>query len=77
MLTLEMAIQKIQQFSPEQLNKVIEFIEFLDFAANKATTAPEPTPPDAEAAFFELAGIWENKDITTESLRAQAWRETK
>jgi hypothetical protein len=77
MLTLEMAIQKIQQFSPEQRHKVIEFIEFLDFAANQAITAPEAIPLDAETAFFELAGIWENKDITIESLRAEAWRETK
>lgn len=77
MLTLEMAIQRIQQFSPEQQNKVIEYIEFLDFTANKATTAPEQNSPDTEAAFFELAGIWENKDITAESLRAEAWRETK
>jgi hypothetical protein len=72
-----MAIQKIQQFPPEQRNQVIQFIEFLDFTSNQTTTAPEPTPPDAEAEFFELAGIWENKDITTESLRAEAWRETK
>ena len=77
MLTLEMAIQKNPTLPPEQRNQVIRFIEFLDFSANKATIAPESTSPDAEAAFFELAGIWENKDITAESLRAEAWRETK
>ncbi|MEQ8752212.1 MAG: DUF2281 domain-containing protein [Coleofasciculus sp. G1-WW12-02] len=77
MLTLEMAIEKIQQFSSEQRKQVIQFIEFLDFTANQTTTAPEPPSPDAEEAFFELAGIWENKDITAESLRAEAWRETK
>jgi DNA-binding LacI/PurR family transcriptional regulator len=36
MLTLEMAIQKIQQLSPEQRNKVIEFIESLEFQPNQA-----------------------------------------
>jgi hypothetical protein len=77
MLTLEMAIQKIQQFPPEQRNQVIQFVEFLDFTSSQATTAPEPPQPNAEEAFFELAGIWENKDITAESLRAEAWRETK
>lgn len=77
MLTLEMAIQKIQQFPPEQRNQVIQFIEFLDFSTSKATTATEQNSPDAEAGFFELAGIWESKDITAESLRAEAWRETK
>jgi hypothetical protein len=78
MLTLEMAIQKVQQFRPEQRNQVIQFIEFLDyFISQEATTDTELPSPDAEAAFFELAGIWENKDITAESLRAEAWRETK
>jgi len=33
MLTIEMVIQKIQQFPPEQCNKVIEYIEFLEFQA--------------------------------------------
>ena len=32
-MTIEMAIKKIQQFSPEQRNKVIEYIEFLEFQA--------------------------------------------
>jgi len=31
MLNLESAIQKIQQFSPEQKEEVIKFIEFIDF----------------------------------------------
>ena len=30
MLTLEMTIQKIQQFTPEQRNQVIQFVELLD-----------------------------------------------
>ncbi|NMG59698.1 DUF2281 domain-containing protein, partial [Geitlerinema sp. P-1104] len=76
MLTLETAIQKIKQFSSEQRNQVIQFIEFLDFAANQTTTVQESPSPEAEEAFFELAGIWEDKDITAESLRAKAWRET-
>jgi hypothetical protein len=79
MLTLEMAIQKVQQFPPEQRNQVIQFIEFLD---SKSSQIPiiEPQPQesdDSEQAFFELAGLWENKEITAESLRAEAWREQK
>jgi hypothetical protein len=31
MLTLEIAIQKIQQLPPEQWQKVLEFIEFLEY----------------------------------------------
>jgi hypothetical protein len=78
MLTLEMAIQKIQQFTPEQRNKVIEFIEFLEFQSSQTENIDQQTnKPDTEQAFFELAGLWENKEITTESLRAEAWREEK
>jgi Protein of unknown function (DUF2281) len=78
MLTLEMAIQKIQQLPPEQRNAVIQFIEFLDFKSSQPkTTNAEINNPDLEEAFFELAGLWENKGITINSLRAEAWREEK
>jgi len=56
MITLEMAIQKIQQFSPEQRNEVIKFIEFIDFKTNQdspnktATTLETPKISFAEAA---------------------------
>jgi hypothetical protein len=77
MLTLEMAIQKIQQLRPEQRSQVIQFVEFLDITSNQSATVADSPSPDAEAAFFELAGIWENKEVTVESLRAEAWRESK
>jgi Protein of unknown function (DUF2281) len=78
MITLEMAIQKIQQLPPEQRNQVIQFIEFLDFKFSQTETIDQQThKPDSEQEFFELAGLWENKDITAESLRAEAWREEK
>ena len=28
-----------------------------------------------EQDFFSLAGIWENRNITTESIRQEAWRQ--
>jgi Protein of unknown function (DUF2281) len=78
MITLEMAIQKIQQFPPEQRNQVIQFIEFLDFKSSQIEIINQQThKPDSEQDFFELAGLWENKDITAKSLRAEAWREEK
>ncbi len=43
MLTLEMAIQKIQHFPPNQLEKIFEYIEFLEFKANKKTFEPIDT----------------------------------
>jgi hypothetical protein len=41
MLSLEMTLQKIQQFPLEQRNKVIEFVAFLEFQSNQA--APTQT----------------------------------
>jgi hypothetical protein len=78
MLTLEMAIQKIHQLPPEQRNQVIQFIEFLDFKSIQTETIDQQTnESDSAQAFFELAGLWENKEITPESLRTEAWREEK
>lgn len=76
MLTLEMAIQKIQQFPPEQRNKVIEFIEFLEFQASQTKKIEQKTnDSNQEQSFFELAGIWEGKNITQDDIRKDAWRE--
>jgi hypothetical protein len=78
MLTIEMAIQKIQQFPPEQRNQVIQFVEFLDFKSNQvAVPEPETQVDDSSQTFFEMAGLWEDKEITLESIRAEAWREGK
>jgi hypothetical protein len=61
-------------FSPEQRNKVIEFIEFLEFQASQ-TKMIEPQKDDSnrEQSFFELAGIWEGKNITLDDIRKDAW----
>jgi hypothetical protein len=71
MLSLELAIQKIQQFPAAQRNQVIQFVEFLDFTSSQATTTPQtdPAQSDPDDAFFALAGMWATKDITAESLR--------
>ncbi len=53
MLTLEIAIQKIHQLPPEQQNKVIEFIEFLEFQASR--TLQQQTPVALEAAETSFA----------------------
>ncbi|MCC3431383.1 MAG: DUF2281 domain-containing protein [Microcoleus sp. PH2017_04_SCI_O_A] len=74
MLSLEMAIEKIQHFSPEQRNKVIEFIEFLEFQASQTQTIEQKNDDsDREQSFFELAGIWEQKNITLDDIRKDAW----
>ena len=73
MLTLEMAIQKIQQFPPEQRNKVIEYIEFLEFQAHRQQEKQPETLLEQNQDFFALAGIWEGKNITLDDIRKDAW----
>lgn len=70
-----MAIQKIQQFPPEQRNKVIEYIEFLEFQAHQQQEKQPNTPLEQNQDFFALAGIWEGKNITLDSIRKDAWGE--
>ena len=60
MLTLEMAIQKVQQFPLEQRDQVIQFIEFLDSKSRQLQTIEPQESDGSEQAFFELAGLWEN-----------------
>ena len=78
MLSLELAIQKIQQFNLVQRRQVIEFIAFLDFQSyEQQENLVSTIDPDENQDFFDFAGIWEDKDITTESLRMGAWRSEK
>ena len=75
MLSLELAIQKIQEFNPAQRRQVIEFITFLDFQSREQQESlVSAIDPDDKQDFFDFAGIWEGRDITTESLRIGAWR---
>lgn len=55
MLTLEMAIQKIQQFSPEQRNEVIKFIEFIDFKTNQDSLNKTATLETPKISFAKAA----------------------
>jgi putative SOS response-associated peptidase YedK len=75
MLTLETAIQKIQQFPHDQRNKVIEYIEFLEFQAHRQQEKQPETPLEQNQDFFALAGIWEGKNITLDNIRKDAWGE--
>ena len=52
MLTLETVIQKIQQLPPEQQNKVIEFIEFLEFQSSRTLQSQTLTAPETGETSF-------------------------
>jgi hypothetical protein len=56
----------------------MQFIEFLDFESNQiAVPESEAQEDKSSQEFFDLAGLWEDKDITIESICAEAWREGK
>ncbi len=59
----EALLEQWRELTPEKKQKVLEFVENLK------------SESDNEKDFFALAGLWENRNITTESLRQEAWRE--
>ena len=58
--------------------KFLEFLSALDFVTVLQTTErdDEKRQDGAEKTedFFSYAGLWANRDITSDSLRQQAWR---
>ncbi len=70
MLTLEMAISltawlryaKLRQLPPEKQQQFLQLIEAL-----------EEKKPEESSDFFAITGIWENREITSETLRGEAW----
>jgi len=63
-----MAIQKIQQFPPEQRNKVIEYIEFLEFQAHRQQQEKQPdTPLERNQDVIEVARIQQSPPFNPRS----------
>ncbi|MBJ7899347.1 MAG: DUF2281 domain-containing protein [Cyanobacteria bacterium RI_101] len=76
MLTSNIVIQKIQQFSPEKLEKILEYIEFLEYQDHPLKSEKKSkSSEEKEQDFFALAGIWEGKSVTQETIRKNAWGE--
>ncbi|MGD9732179.1 MAG: hypothetical protein AB7U45_08355 [Desulfamplus sp.] len=67
----------------EKALKFMEFLTALDFVKSIKTfdsrdqEALEQISDTEEISdnFFSLAGLWENRDITIESLRKKSWRQ--
>ncbi|BAZ43401.1 hypothetical protein NIES4102_04010 [Chondrocystis sp. NIES-4102] len=63
MLTPETALQKLKQLSSEQQQQVFQLIEALEKKREESED------------FFAIAGIWENREVTAETIRQKAWQE--
>jgi hypothetical protein len=59
--------------NPEKAQMLSEFLRALDFV-NSVEIREEKLNISQEEDFFQLAGLWENRDLTTESIRQEAWK---
>lgn len=61
----------------EKANLLIELLHSLDFIADIQLVSRDVNGRKIESAtdeaFFSLAGLWADRDITVESLREKAW----
>ena len=70
-LTLNVADHKLQTF--------LNFIEDLNYVEVVGTPSEETKPLSSSSSssdsddFMALAGMWEDRDINAEKLRAKAW----
>ncbi|MFK0731222.1 MAG: hypothetical protein ACFKPT_25750 [Gloeotrichia echinulata GP01] len=72
MQQLQLIVRVSDKDKAEMLTKLLTS---LDFVNSVEIIEDKPTISDDEEDFFSLAGLWENRDITTESIRQEAWRE--
>jgi len=62
----------IQVKNKEKAKILYELLASLDFVEFVRTVTKENDAEEAED-FFALAGLWEGRDISLESIRQQAW----
>ncbi|MBS3026082.1 MAG: hypothetical protein HCA25_03015 [Dolichospermum sp. DET50] len=58
----------------EKAQMLLAIISALDFVNSVEVIKDKTTISDNEEDFFSLAGLWETRNITTESIRKEAWR---
>jgi hypothetical protein len=58
----------------EKAQMLLTIISALDFVNSVEVIEDNKTISDHEEDFFSLAGLWDTRNITTESIRQEAWR---
>ena len=56
-----------------ELLRALDFVSILEIEDVEASSTDVEDGVSREAEFFAAAGIWKDREITTESLRALAW----
>jgi hypothetical protein len=64
----------IQVADKEKAEMLLKIISALDFVNSVEVVEDNTNIADNQQDFFDLAGMWETRNITTESIRQQAWR---
>lgn len=62
--------------SKEKAKLLSEFLSALNFVSSVELTEDRLIPLKTEEDFFSLVGLWKGRDITQDSIRKDAWRET-
>jgi hypothetical protein len=73
---MEELIVKVKDKDKAQM--LLQMLSALDFVDSvKVLSAQTTTQSNEEEEFFDIAGIWQDRDITIDSVRQQAWRDLK
>lgn len=72
---LKMEQLRIRVKSPEKAKILSEFLSALDFVSSVEIIEEQTKTSEDMEDFFSLAGLWENRSITAQSIRKVAWRE--
>ncbi len=70
----------LQVNDPQKASKLVEYLRACDFVNsiqtkdNDEKTGTQENIPES-TDFFSAAGLWENRNITVDSLRQRAWRQ--
>ena len=64
----------IQVADKEKAEMLLKIISALDFVNSVEVVEDNSNIADNQQDFFALAGMWETRNITTESIRQKAWR---
>ncbi len=59
----------------EKAEMLLKILSALDFVNSVEVMEDNANISKDEQDFFSLAGLWENRNVTTESIRQEAWRE--
>lgn len=70
----EQIFEAVKALPEQQAAEVLDFAEFLKAKAGKQLAE---NIDSTENEFFSYAGLWQDRDISQESLRKEAWRENR